>query len=314
MPLQALQILEQKIERQFRLFELRRGVFERKIEKKIDEKKKKFERHIENHKRKFEQHFEAHKRKLESQIRRFEARKKIRIDDEVRFLRTWIEKPLVDGAVTPSGKVLARTMAAYVDPERSGPIVELGPAPARYRGAGRAGHRSGAARPGRVRSRLSAASCARATRPRPWCRATPTACAISEHADHAAGRRRGVRPAAVHQAAEDAAASAVEAFALMAPGAPFVQFTYAVVSPIPRAVARVARKLPSASGRTCRPRACGSIADTDDCFALRLAMTVQCERNRLQSPPMPFRKSSSFPARCAPARTTCGWRRSPPRS
>jgi phosphatidylethanolamine/phosphatidyl-N-methylethanolamine N-methyltransferase len=30
-----------------------------------------------------------------------------------------------------------------------------------------------------------------------------------------------------------------EAFALMAPGAPFVQFTYAAVSPIPRALDRV---------------------------------------------------------------------------
>jgi phosphatidylethanolamine/phosphatidyl-N-methylethanolamine N-methyltransferase len=53
--------------------------------------------------------------------------KKLRFDDEVRFIRSWIEKPLATGAVMPSGKVLARTMARYVDPETSGPVIELGP-------------------------------------------------------------------------------------------------------------------------------------------------------------------------------------------
>lgn len=51
----------------------------------------------------------------------------IKLDDEARFLRSWIERPLVTGAVTPSGKLLAKTMAAYVDPRMPGPIVELGP-------------------------------------------------------------------------------------------------------------------------------------------------------------------------------------------
>jgi phosphatidylethanolamine/phosphatidyl-N-methylethanolamine N-methyltransferase len=53
--------------------------------------------------------------------------KKHRLDDEVRFIRTWLEKPLETGAVAPSGKVLARAMARYVDPRVSGPIIELGP-------------------------------------------------------------------------------------------------------------------------------------------------------------------------------------------
>src|SRR5262245_45688751 len=76
MPIQALQVLEKKIERQIRLFELRNG---------------------------------------------------IRLDDEVRFIRSWIEKPLSIGAVTPSCKVLARTMAGFVDPSVPGPVIELGP-------------------------------------------------------------------------------------------------------------------------------------------------------------------------------------------
>jgi phosphatidylethanolamine/phosphatidyl-N-methylethanolamine N-methyltransferase len=55
------------------------------------------------------------------------ALKKPRLDDEVRFLRTWIEKPLHVGAVMPSGRLLARTMAQYVDANSSGAVVELGP-------------------------------------------------------------------------------------------------------------------------------------------------------------------------------------------
>ena len=45
----------------------------------------------------------------------------------MQFIRSWIEKPLSIGAVTPSGKALARTMARYVDPNASGPVIELGP-------------------------------------------------------------------------------------------------------------------------------------------------------------------------------------------
>ena len=49
------------------------------------------------------------------------------LDDEVRFLRSWIEKPLHMGAVMPSGRLLARTMARYVDIQSDGPVIELGP-------------------------------------------------------------------------------------------------------------------------------------------------------------------------------------------
>src|SRR6202045_2023780 len=59
--------------------------------------------------------------------RRIERQVGLRIDDEVRFIRSWIERPLTIGAVTPSGKILARTMARYVDPDSDGPVVELGP-------------------------------------------------------------------------------------------------------------------------------------------------------------------------------------------
>lgn len=47
--------------------------------------------------------------------------------DEARFIRTWLENPVGTGAVSPSGRSLARAMARCVDPERPGPVVELGP-------------------------------------------------------------------------------------------------------------------------------------------------------------------------------------------
>jgi phosphatidylethanolamine/phosphatidyl-N-methylethanolamine N-methyltransferase len=55
------------------------------------------------------------------------AKKPLRLDDEMQFIRSWIEKPLSMGAVVPSSKALARNMARHVDPAATGPVVELGP-------------------------------------------------------------------------------------------------------------------------------------------------------------------------------------------
>jgi hypothetical protein len=108
MALPALQKFEQKIERQIRLLEFRKNVIEHKIGKQF---------------RLFEQKRDGIGKKIEQQIRQFELKRGIRLDDEVRFIRSWIERPLSIGAVTPSGKVLARAMARYVDPTSSGPVV-----------------------------------------------------------------------------------------------------------------------------------------------------------------------------------------------
>jgi phosphatidylethanolamine/phosphatidyl-N-methylethanolamine N-methyltransferase len=62
---------------------------------------------------------------LQSSVRAL--KKPLRLDDEVRFLRSWIEKPLHMGAVMPSGRMLARTMAQHVDIDSDGPVIELGP-------------------------------------------------------------------------------------------------------------------------------------------------------------------------------------------
>ena len=52
---------------------------------------------------------------------------KLRLDDEVRFIASWLQNPMKVGAVSPSGRALARAVAAEVDPSIPGPIVELGP-------------------------------------------------------------------------------------------------------------------------------------------------------------------------------------------
>ena len=62
-------------------------------------------------------------------IRQGLARPKIedRLADEARFIKTWIDNPVLTGAVSPSGRFLSRMMARAVDPHGTGPIVELGP-------------------------------------------------------------------------------------------------------------------------------------------------------------------------------------------
>lgn len=54
-------------------------------------------------------------------------KKKPNFADEARFIRSWIEKPLIVGAVSPSGKALARMMAKPIDPDVPGQVLELGP-------------------------------------------------------------------------------------------------------------------------------------------------------------------------------------------
>jgi phosphatidylethanolamine/phosphatidyl-N-methylethanolamine N-methyltransferase len=70
---------------------------------------------------------QLHSSLAEKKTFRLGGKKVLRLDDEVTFLRSWLEKPLATGAVMPSGKALARAMASYVDPASKGPVIELGP-------------------------------------------------------------------------------------------------------------------------------------------------------------------------------------------
>src|SRR5579872_5053548 len=171
---------------------------------------------------------------LQSSVR---ALKKPRLDDEVRFLRSWIEKPLHVGAVMPSGRLLARTMAHYVDPYADGPVVELGP--------GTGAITNALIEHGVDQRRLVLVEY------------NPGFCALLRdrypHAKVVQGDAYRLRDSLSHVLSKRASAVVSglplvtkpmqtrlrlirDAFLAMAPGAPFVQFTYSVVPPIPKSL------------------------------------------------------------------------------
>ncbi len=215
MSLSPLEHIERRIERQLRFIELKRGAIGRRIGWRL---------------RDFEQ--KSFKR------------------DEFRFFRSLIEKPLTVGAVAPSGKALARVMANYVDPRVPGPIVELGP------GTGP----------------VTEALLARGIDP---ARLTlveydPDFCALLRQRFPAVNIVRGDAynlPQTLAGVLHEPAAAFVsglplfnkplktrldlldQAFDLMKPDAPFVQFTYHAISPIPRSHGRIRAE---ASGRVWR--------------------------------------------------------------
>jgi phosphatidylethanolamine/phosphatidyl-N-methylethanolamine N-methyltransferase len=172
---------------------------------------------------------------LQSSVRAL--KKPLRLDDEVRFLRSWIEKPLHMGAVMPSGRVLARTMAQYVDIKSEGPVVELGP--------GTGAITSALIEHGVDQKRLVLVEY------------NPGFCALLRerypHAKVVQGDAYTLRDSLrnILSAPASAVVSGLplvtkpmltrlklirEAFAALAPGAPFVQFTYSVVPPIPKSL------------------------------------------------------------------------------
>jgi phosphatidylethanolamine/phosphatidyl-N-methylethanolamine N-methyltransferase len=220
MPLMALRTFEERIERQLRLLELKKTVIERNIGRRI---------------RLFEQRRDDIGKKIEDHIREFERKRGIRLDDEVRFIRSWIERPLSIGAVTPSGKMLARAMARYVDPHSDGPVVELGPGT----GPVTAALVEAGVEPSRlVLVEFNPAFC-RILRTR-----YPGATLVQ---GDAYSMRRLLETLLLQPAAAVVSGLPLvtkpmrqrlrlirDAFDLMLPGAPFVQFTYSVASPLPR--------------------------------------------------------------------------------
>jgi len=172
---------------------------------------------------------------LQSSVRAL--KKPLRLDDEVRFLRSWIEKPLHMGAVMPSSKLLARTMAQYVDVDSKGPVIELGP--------GTGAITNALIEHGVDQKRLVLVEY------------NPGFCALLRDRYPQAKVVQGDAYALRDSLGEvlDAPASAVvsglplvtkpmltrlklirDAFVALAPGAPFVQFTYSVAPPIPKSL------------------------------------------------------------------------------
>jgi phosphatidylethanolamine/phosphatidyl-N-methylethanolamine N-methyltransferase len=172
---------------------------------------------------------------LQSSVRAL--KKPPRLDDEVRFLRSWIEKPLHMGAVMPSSKLLARTMAQYVDVDSKGPVIELGP--------GTGAITNALLEHGVDQKRLVLVEY------------NPGFCALLRDRYPQARVVQGDAYALRDSLGEllEAPASAVvsglplvtkpmltrlklmrDAFLALAPGAPFVQFTYSVAPPIPKSL------------------------------------------------------------------------------
>jgi phosphatidylethanolamine/phosphatidyl-N-methylethanolamine N-methyltransferase len=167
--------------------------------------------------------------------------RKHRLDDEVRFIRSWLEKPLETGAVAPSGKILARTMARYVDPTIDGPVIELGPG-------------TGPVTEALVAQGVDPARLVLVEYNPMFCRLLrtryPAATIVQGDAyglKRALGKVIPRRAAAAVVSGLPIVTKAVrtrlrlinEALSFLSPGAPFIQFTYAVVPPLPRALAGV---------------------------------------------------------------------------
>jgi phosphatidylethanolamine/phosphatidyl-N-methylethanolamine N-methyltransferase len=165
-----------------------------------------------------------------------------RIADEARFIKAWLDNPIVTGAVSPSGRFLAQMMARYVDPGRPGPIVELGPGTGPITEAWVA---RGIAPERLVLVEYDAAFCALLAR------RFPAATIVKGDAYRLAETLADVlrEPAAaivsgvplLNKPERQRIDLLKQAFALMPPDGSFVQFTYGMVSPIPRGKLRSGR-------------------------------------------------------------------------
>jgi phosphatidylethanolamine/phosphatidyl-N-methylethanolamine N-methyltransferase len=167
-------------------------------------------------------------------------KKSLRLDDEMQFIRSWIEKPLSTGAVMPSSRVLARAMARYVDPQSSGPIIELGPG-------------TGPVTEALVRRGVDPARLILVEFNPDFCRLLRSRYPAATVVQGDAYRLRRLLGDDITKSAAAVVSGLPlvtkplrtrlrlisEAMTLLADGAPFVQFTYAMLPPIPRELSGV---------------------------------------------------------------------------
>ena len=172
---------------------------------------------------------------LQSSVRAL--KKPLRLDDEVRFLRSWIEKPLHMGAVMPSGDCSRAPWRNMSIPTRTAPVIELGP--------GTGAITNALIEHGVDQKRLVLVEY------------NPGFCALLRerypHAKVVQGDAYKLRNSLweVLKGPASAVVSGLplvtkpmltrlrlirDAFVALSPGAPFVQFTYSVVPPIPKSL------------------------------------------------------------------------------
>jgi phosphatidylethanolamine/phosphatidyl-N-methylethanolamine N-methyltransferase len=167
-------------------------------------------------------------------------KKPLRLDDEMQFIRSWIEKPLSTGAVMPSSKALARTMARHVDPNASGPVIELGPG-------------TGPVTEALVKQGVDPARLILVEFNSDFCRLLRARYPAATVVQGDAYRLRRLLTTYVTEPVAAVVSSLPlmtkplrtrlrlisDVMALLTPNAPFVQFTYAMVPPIPKALSGI---------------------------------------------------------------------------
>jgi len=167
-------------------------------------------------------------------------KKPLRLDDEVQFIRSWIEKPISTGAVMPSGKALARTMANYVDPKSNGPVIELGPG-------------TGPVTEALVEHGIDPARLVLVEFNPTFCRLLRSRYPAATVVQGDAYRLRRLLETYVREPAAAVVSGLplvtkplrtrlrliADAMGLLAPSAPFIQFTYAMLPPIPKALSGI---------------------------------------------------------------------------
>ena len=176
----------------------------------------------------------AHKSPASRNGSRHKLHLDVRLGDEARFIRSWLENPKIAGAIAPSGRFLARALAHCVNPGATGPIIELGP------GTGpvtRALLARGVPRSKLVLVEYEKSFCTLLARKFPGVKI------VRGDAYRLADTLKGVlneKPSAVVSSLplltapeHDRLALLRQAFDLMGEGGRFVQFTYGVKSPVP---------------------------------------------------------------------------------
>lgn len=173
--------------------------------------------------------------KLRVRVRKAAGEARTKLGDEARFIKSWIDNPGRTGSVTPSSPFLARKMASFVDPSRPGPVIEIGP------GTGpvtEALIERGVAEDRLILVEWSPEFCALLRRRFPratviegdaYALSTTLAGVLSQKAIAVVSSLPLFnRPPAMRTAL------AKDAFTLLAEGAPLIQFTYSMTSPVPR--------------------------------------------------------------------------------
>ena len=167
-------------------------------------------------------------------------KKPLRLDDEMQFIRSWIEKPISTGAVMPSGKALARRMASYVDPASKGPVIELGPG-------------TGPVTEALVAHGVDPSRLVLVEFNPTFCRLLRTRYPTATVVQGDAYRLRRLLETYVREPAAAVVSGLPlvtkplrtrlrlisDAMGLLAPSAPFIQFTYAMVPPIPKTLSGI---------------------------------------------------------------------------